>query len=310
MFLFFSSYNDFFNTLWNQEVVTYRGWDEIEELYMDVILSQIEEGETSLIISSFTRGDKAIEEATEIWDKFNEKWKNIKNTDKKILLFPQEEVNIEKDRHEKSGIDTRTVSKSLPQQYKTPLNIEIYDKFLIISDLHEPVYTVYENKNIIESYKKRFEMWWDQKTWTYQGWDEMESLYMNKILPSLSEGDVEYSIASYGKTSGKKARKIEDFYHKYNTKRSKKGVNKKMLMFENERKKGVKAVEKSEQAGLVDIRFLPKKYYSPMSIQIYPDMVVTTASYSNKPFATVYQQGDIVEGYRKQFEMLWDIAEE
>lgn len=59
---------------------------------------------------------------------------------------------------------------------------------------------------------------------------------------------------------------------------------------------------------LSEIKFLPEKYSSPMAINIYGDRVAIIMWSKENPLAIVIKQKEIAEGYRKYFELLWEVA--
>ena len=59
---------------------------------------------------------------------------------------------------------------------------------------------------------------------------------------------------------------------------------------------------------LAKIKFLPKELSSEMSINIYGNKVAIIYWEKEKPFAIVINQKQIAEGYKKYFELLWNIA--
>ena len=56
---------------------------------------------------------------------------------------------------------------------------------------------------------------------------------------------------------------------------------------------------------LSEIRFLPEKYSSPLSVNIYGDRTAIIFWDKEKPLAIVIKSQDISEGYKKYFEMIW-----
>ncbi|MFB6181324.1 MAG: helix-turn-helix domain-containing protein [Candidatus Magasanikbacteria bacterium] len=156
-----NSYDSFFNSLWSQEVITYRGWDEIKNMYMDVVLPSLESGDDSYLFTTYPQQEKEAEIGSRVWDEFNEKWKE-KGLNKKFIFFSEEEAEITKERHRETGIRKKCEYKTLPKEYFSVLSIVIYgDKYVALTDLSEPVATLYSNENIIESYKSHFKMLWN-----------------------------------------------------------------------------------------------------------------------------------------------------
>lgn len=66
----------------------------------------------------------------------------------------------------------------------------------------------------------------------------------------------------------------------------------------------------SKKIPLAKIKFLSKEVSSEMSINIYGNKVAIVYWNKEKPFAIVINQQEIAEGYKKYFELLWNIAKE
>lgn len=58
---------------------------------------------------------------------------------------------------------------------------------------------------------------------------------------------------------------------------------------------------------LSEIRYLPEKYSNPVSVNIYSDKTAIIL-WASKPFAIVIKNNEIMEGYKKYFNLLWKIA--
>jgi len=57
------------------------------------------------------------------------------------------------------------------------------------------------------------------------------------------------------------------------------------------------------------IRFLPKKYASPVGINIYADKVAII-HWSKDPITILIKSEEIMKAYKKYFELMWKIAKE
>ncbi len=58
---------------------------------------------------------------------------------------------------------------------------------------------------------------------------------------------------------------------------------------------------------LAEIKYLPEKYSSPISINIYGDKTATIL-WTPQPMAIVIKNKNIADGYRNYFELLWNVA--
>ncbi|MFB6181856.1 MAG: helix-turn-helix domain-containing protein [Candidatus Magasanikbacteria bacterium] len=155
------SYKNFFNTLWEREVRTFHGWDEMEKMYIDVILPELEDGDVNYLIAAYPPKEKKADIASKKWDKYNEEWKKM-DTRKKMLHFSKKEMERDKQRHKKAGIRDRCEYKLLPEKYHSVLSIIIWGgKYVSLTDNQKAISTLYSNQNIIKAYKNHFEMLWE-----------------------------------------------------------------------------------------------------------------------------------------------------
>jgi sugar-specific transcriptional regulator TrmB len=67
-------------------------------------------------------------------------------------------------------------------------------------------------------------------------------------------------------------------------------------------------LDKKLKIPLAEIKYLPKKYTSPLAINIYRDKVAIIFWSKDNPIAIVIKNKDISEGYKKYFELMWRIA--
>lgn len=278
---------------------------------------RIREGEREVKETLFEIAKNLKEES--IWKVLgaNNKWNNIlSESEQKRLLELQKNKKFTKKiiaPHKNSTLkETKEKLKELIQIKTTPeitsnsTEINILKDKIISIILVEP-YTVIEieNKEFVDSYHNHFELLWNQDVFTYRSWEEMQDLFLNKLLPSLSSGDCEYIISTY--SEDKTYKKLNELFVEYNKQITNKGVNKKFLTYEDSIERIEEEMKKSGVEKQTQIRRLPEGYQSGLNFQIYPDYVVM-AVWSDEPSVTLYTQDQVVEGYREHFEFLWEIA--
>ncbi|MBI2629975.1 hypothetical protein HYW76_02645 [Candidatus Pacearchaeota archaeon] len=66
--------------------------------------------------------------------------------------------------------------------------------------------------------------------------------------------------------------------------------------------------EKKLHIPLSEIRYLPKKYSSPLSINIYGSKTAIIFWRKENPIAIVIKDRDMAEAYKKHFELIWNYA--
>lgn len=96
------------------------------------------------------------------------------------------------------------------------------------------------------------------------------------------------------------AYEILQFYFKWFDKRRKQYRIKERIIFSQTNKK--------LNVSLAEIRYLPQKYTSPLAINIYGDKVAIILWSKEDPLAIVIKNREISDGYRKYFELMWEIA--
>ncbi|MBM3233676.1 hypothetical protein FJZ19_01135 [Candidatus Pacearchaeota archaeon] len=64
---------------------------------------------------------------------------------------------------------------------------------------------------------------------------------------------------------------------------------------------------KIKRIPLAEIRYLPEKYSSPVSVNIYQDKVAIIL-WASSPYAIVIKSSEISKGYRNYFELMWKMA--
>lgn len=67
---------------------------------------------------------------------------------------------------------------------------------------------------------------------------------------------------------------------------------------------------KIKKIPLAEIRYLPEKYANPVAVNIYGDKVAIILWSQNHPMAILIKNKEVSEGYRKYFEVMWNIAKE
>ncbi|MEK7083957.1 MAG: hypothetical protein AAB932_01875, partial [Patescibacteria group bacterium] len=199
--------------------------------------------------------------------------------------------------------------KFLPETVAGPHVICIYgNKVANIVWKKDSMITIIDDADVAEGYKKYFHLLWQQEVTTYRGWEEIEKLFFKEIFPRETADTASYCIGGGYGEGGDDAR-VEEFYIQYNSMRTKKNIRRQVIFFEQHREKAKQEFIQSGDSGLtlVDLRFLPKEYYSPLQIQLIAGRAIVIL-WSKTPVATVYERKEIVDSFKKQFDLLWSIA--
>jgi sugar-specific transcriptional regulator TrmB len=96
------------------------------------------------------------------------------------------------------------------------------------------------------------------------------------------------------------AYEILEFYFKwFDVKRCKQKIKARIIFNKSDKKPRIP---------LAEIKYLPKKYTSPLAVNIYRDKVAIILWSKDNPIAIVIKNKDVSEGYKKYFELMWRIA--
>jgi len=94
---------------------------------------------------------------------------------------------------------------------------------------------------------------------------------------------------------------MEFYFHWFDKRRIKEKIKTKII-FTSEKRVNIPKIPLSE------IKFLPEKYSSPLAINIYGEKIAIILWSKENPFAVVIKNKEISEGYRKHFNLMWNIA--
>ncbi len=127
-----------------------------------------------------------------------------------------------------------------------------------------------------------------EETNFYKGKEGLKSIFEDQLSNK--------EILILGASS--KAYETLNFYFKwYDKARKEKKVRVRIIAEDREMKK----------IPLAEIKYLPKKYSSPVAVNIYGDKTAIIL-WAKKPIAIVIKNKEIADGYRNYFELMWRIA--
>ncbi|MEK6856099.1 MAG: helix-turn-helix domain-containing protein [Nanoarchaeota archaeon] len=66
--------------------------------------------------------------------------------------------------------------------------------------------------------------------------------------------------------------------------------------------------ERKLKIPMSEIKYLPEKYSSPLAVNIYGDKIALILWSRENPLAIVVKNSQISDGYRKYFELMWNVA--
>lgn len=128
-------------------------------------------------------------------------------------------------------------------------------------------------------------------TFFYKGKNGLKSVFEDQIKEGkeiliLGASDLAYEVLQY-------------YFKWFDKRRVEKKIKTKIVFNRTKKKLNIP---------LSEIRFLPEKYSSPLAVNIYGDKVVIILWSKDNPLAILIKNNEISEGYRKQFEWMWNVA--
>ena len=126
----------------------------------------------------------------------------------------------------------------------------------------------------------------------------MKNFYKGKEgLKAIFEDQLNYKeILILG--ASPQAYEILKFYFKwYDKKRTKKKIKVKIIAYD----------KKITNIPLAEIRYLPKKYESPVAMNIYGNKTAIIL-WAEKPIVIAIREKEIADSYRNHFELMWKLA--
>ncbi|MDD2656944.1 MAG: helix-turn-helix domain-containing protein [Patescibacteria group bacterium] len=297
-----------FDYLWNQDVVVETGFDALHRCFYNMLEELEKEDEYFVLGASLGNNSTKIKK---FYDQFHKD--RIKKGVKNSMLVYKDSYDLIKKRFEMAGDQDFKISKL--KKFSTilpiPMQINLYrgkTSFILYGDVPTIIY--FDKKEIFDSFKGYFDYLWNQDVQTYSGKEEVYNLFNKIILDQLHSNDSEYVIgAGYGdEVTDDYVTKLFKIHNSYLIKNN---IHKHVLMYEKHRDKFEKEVKKfgDKKFEYVHVRYLPDTYAFPVETHIYNDMATITY-FGENPVSTVYTHSKIIENYKKQFDLLWNVAKE
>ncbi|MFH1286208.1 MAG: helix-turn-helix domain-containing protein [Candidatus Magasanikbacteria bacterium] len=205
--------------------------------------------------------------------------------------------------------------KYLPESVSSPHVICIYgNKVANIIWKDGGYVNIIENEEMAKGYLNYFDYLWNQEVQTLTGWKNVEGLFNKTVLDDLiSDGGAEYVIgAGYGKPGDEEVKKrVDDLFLYHNKFLIEHKIHKHIILYEKHREYFEKQVSSVGDPTFqyIHTKYLPDTYENPVEIHIFKNKATITY-FGPKAFSTVYENPNIISGFRKQFDMLWSIAKE
>ena len=280
------SFLEQFEGLWNQEVQTYEGQQEVEIAY-NTLVGQATKKDELIVFAAKPKSEKAA--------KFNLEWNNLmvqRVHQHRLLYYGNTKINRERsDTLEKMECRTKIISTT----QTLPISTVVLGNTVLNSIWQEkPITFKIENKTLADSYRQNFEMLWNQKVHTFEGFGQATSFFTN-ILTDLKAGEEYFVInGNYGANP-----KLGGFFKSYHALRHTRGIKANLLFNQN-----IKPYVKDLAQTPCEVKFLPAEFQSPLQMTFYKNKLYISL-WSKEPIGFLIEQQEVVDAFKAYFEMLW-----
>ncbi len=282
-----------FNHLWNQDVAVYRGFDAVTSQFHSM-LNTLNPGEEYQVLGgSHGKGGEKLRK----WFMQYHKERMEKKVHVKILANDQDYSDILSTLSQPP--DTKmnlSKIKALPKEFSSPMQINLYPhgKVFIFVWGKELMCFEIASDIVYQNFQSYFQGLWHQKTTSLTGETGIKILFDDM----LNYTDVWFIGGNGG---------IRKYYPQYwkvhNTERIKRNIiwhdliDAKLMsnLFPNQQRRSVPYYE---------YKILPPELSSPHVIVFYGNKVANII-WKKIPLATIIEDKEIVEGYKKYFDYLW-----
>lgn len=292
------SFREYFETLWNPSATTLEG-----ERGLTQLLKQALEEEHVYFIG----GNGEIETYyPDMW-----KWFNKQRIKKKIWMHDLIDSGTMLSGQNGATIveDPYYEYRQLPEQVSSPHVIMFFGNTVANIVWEQGIATVMYDEKTALSYKKYFDLLWKQQTETIVGFTAISRFLMKQS----EQSPVDYTIGANFPEHVPYLDEFVDFFLNYNTSKAsmKDGNQHVILYYEKDRKNAAPEVAAANgiRQDTIHAQYLPNNFYSPMEIHVF-DTCAVVCSWEEEATATIYYSKNVVNGFRKQFDMLWLLAKE
>ncbi|MBT4823563.1 hypothetical protein HN695_06015 [Candidatus Woesearchaeota archaeon] len=187
--------------------------------------------------------------------------------------------------------------KSLPDEYFNPNPTMTFGDFVAIH-IWDPFSTiVIKNKDLADSYRKWFEMLWEQNVKTIKGNNSLKRMF-DSHLHDLKKGD---DMIVFG-SSKHIPKYFNEYFNDYIPKLASNGVKPKII-FDEDAHSLINACKDNNWV----VRTLPRKYISPIEVNLWKDKAAVVI-WKEEPVAFIIEDKEVADGFKAFFEIQWDIA--
>lgn len=279
---------------YKSEATIYKGIKGAETAFYDA-LKLLTPKDELLVMAAHARSDVL----QRFFTKFQKK--RVKGKIKQRIIFNEKLKELH---YATKEVNKLSQIKFVPKT--APASFDIFkDRVIIFPESEEILMIVIDNKEVADSFRVQFEMWWNQKVKTYEGFDTAMDRF-ESMLDEMKPGE-EYQVL--GATYGLGGKKLQDWFMDYHRKRIKKGIKVKLLMSKTEDKENIH--RELTQTGDTNMelgayKFTPDEFTSPMQINLYPNNKVLMFLFGKEITCFEMDSKILHTNFKTYFDSLWD----
>ncbi len=194
-----------------------------------------------------------------------------------------------------------TELKVLPKEYMTPSEVEIFgDKTAIILWGEKPVAFVIENKEIADSFRKYFNLMWEQDVMIYKGFEGIKRSH-EKMYEVLKAGDEYY----YFGVPVFQKKEQHEYWKKDHEKRAKLGIKGRIMFNQGT---NPKILENRNTYKGCEARYMPFEIKTPSWVFGYKDVTIIGIPVGENVMAIEMINKDVARSFKNYFEAFWKMS--
>ncbi|MBW3014490.1 helix-turn-helix domain-containing protein [Candidatus Woesearchaeota archaeon] len=281
-----------FETLWNQDVRVYKGFEAVTNRFRQN-MEELEEGDEYYVLGSALY----FQEESELKDFFIDYHRDRikRKIIVKLLAIPESYDIIHKEITSPGDPEMKYAAlKRLPPEFKYPMQITLYkgNKVSLISWTEFLCFEI-ESKTMYDNFKANFDMLWGQEAEVFKGKGGVKAL-LNILLESPGKEHHTFGSTRESLMLG------EDWWINYHKKRADKGIHAKLLF--NESLAKWKAELKYPDS---EVHYT-KAGFEPLTETIIRGEKAAIIIWTEEPTGFLINNKAVADSYDKFFNMLWE----
>lgn len=302
------SFREYFEALWAQDVFVTSGLKNVQDLFMQKMLSMSAGEEYVVLGANYGQDSK---DAMVKWFISYHQQRINKKISVKLLGFEEDHERLINEVYQGNDPDAELAQlRYLDKSFNSPMQINIYPDcvMMVYWALGEKAVAIeIKRQDIRDAMMMYFQALWSQDTRVHTGRAEVERLLYRK-LDEMKEGDEYFTYG--GQYGDNNPEYIFEFFKKYHADRNKRGIKHRIIGFENKRKWLIEEM-KSNDPGLKNnqLRFLSEEFLTPMRAHIYPDSAIIGVWDYDEAMMIETTRDKVRDMLLAHFHTLWKIAQ-